>query len=40
MKLSVLDHGLLTEKDQYKKAYNEVLELCKYAEKLNYFSFW
>ncbi|KNG79495.1 MsnO8 family LLM class oxidoreductase [Mycoplasma sp. HU2014] len=40
MKLSVLDHGLLTKKDNYKKAYDEVLELCKYAEKLNYLSFW
>ncbi|QBF34895.1 LLM class flavin-dependent oxidoreductase [Mycoplasmopsis phocirhinis] len=40
MKLGVLEHGLLTRDKNYKKTYNDVIDLCKYTEKLNFDSFW
>ncbi|MCS4536935.1 MsnO8 family LLM class oxidoreductase [Mycoplasma sp. CSL7475-4] len=40
MKLGVLEHGLLTKEKNYKKTYQEIIDLCKYAEELNYDSFW
>ncbi|WP_423424163.1 LLM class flavin-dependent oxidoreductase [Mycoplasmopsis bovis] len=40
MKISILDHGLLTIQNNYLKAYNEVIELCQYAKDLGFYSFW
>lgn len=40
MKISILDHGLLTDQNNYEKAYKEVIELCQYVKDLNLYSFW
>ncbi|WP_029608956.1 MsnO8 family LLM class oxidoreductase [Mycoplasma simbae] len=40
MKISVLEHGLFDYSQDNSKTYNDVLELCKYAQDLNYYSFW
>lgn len=40
MKISVLEHGVLTEKNGYKKTYKNLENLCKFAEDLGFYSFW
>ncbi|MBZ4203633.1 LLM class flavin-dependent oxidoreductase [Mycoplasma tauri] len=40
MKVSVLEHGVLVTKNGYKDTYNELENICKFAEDLGFYSFW
>ncbi|AIA29378.1 luciferase family oxidoreductase [Mycoplasmopsis californica] len=40
MKISVLEHGLLTTKNGYKKTYQDLEKICRYSEYLGFYSFW
>lgn len=40
MKISVLEHGLYSKFSSPSQCYKELAELCEYAEKLNFYSYW
>ncbi|TQC51331.1 MsnO8 family LLM class oxidoreductase [Mycoplasmopsis mucosicanis] len=40
MKISVLEHGLYSKFSSPSQCYKELAELCEFAEKLNFYSYW